>query len=260
MVAPRGGDGALHLPRADRAARRRHGGRPGSPDRRRRRVPGRDVRHRPCRGRASAETPLPRGRGHERPPPDSDRPPTDRDRRPCYASVRGFEEKRAAGSESAVLINIADPGPGWTPASSSCSPPLDRSSGPSTGLVAFRPAIGKSDQPWSPRVATTRGAAGPSHRSGSGSRVLGVRSFRVSRARADAGDTRARQPRGVTRAGQPRGSRPAGLVSFRPRIGKNDSNRGRQPVRRRRSSEDSAFGQRRSGCGHRSPDRPTPDR
>jgi hypothetical protein len=61
--------------------------------------------------------------------------------------VGGFEEKRAAGSKSALLISIADPREHrWTPAATSCLPPLDRRVR-ITGLVVFRPATGKSDQP-----------------------------------------------------------------------------------------------------------------
>ena len=152
------------------------------------------------------------------------------------------------------------PGPGWTPASSSCSPPLDRSSGPSTGLVAFRPAIGKSDQPWSTQGRDHAGRGRPE------SPVrLGVQgSGRSQRSGVPRSGRRGGHARSAAAGGHARraaaGVSPRRVGLFRPRIGKNDSNRGRQPVRRRRSSEDSAFGQRRSGCGHRSPDRPTPDR
>jgi len=64
--------------------------------------------------------------------------------------VGGFEENRAAGSKSAVLISIADPRGAWTDADLDFDQLLTtaRPPGADPGLVSFRPPIGKNDQPW----------------------------------------------------------------------------------------------------------------
>ena len=73
--------------------------------------------------------------------------------------VGGFEENRAAGSKSAVLISIADPRGAWTDADLDFDQLLTtaRPPGADPGLVSFRPPIGKNDQPWPGPSPTVRG-------------------------------------------------------------------------------------------------------
>jgi len=68
------------------------------------------------------------------------------DSTPRAVCVGSFGERRAAGPQSALLMNIADPAAPADAGLHQHSPPSIAAAG--SGLVVFRPPIGKSDQSW----------------------------------------------------------------------------------------------------------------